>query len=474
LPASIAIYTTVALVAFEGLAVTAALPQVAADLGNVGLLPWVITAYMLTSGVATLVAGPLVDSLGARKVFRWSVTVFSLAGGLAALAPTMNLMIAARALQGIGGGLVVAIGLAAVKMIYPSHLIGRAYAANSTVWGVMGVAGPALAALLLTVADWRWIFGVNVPLGAVSLLAGWRVMPGPAPEAEVSKLDIRGTVLVTAFILSILIAVDRLGTISILWLVASIGMVYLYWFHARRVPGPVVKPEHLIRQPYSGLAAGMGLMLAGAIGINGYLPLYVQGGRGVAPALAAWSVIFLTVSWTTGSNISAMLTKRFAESQIVVSGFGLTVPGLTLIWISSAASWELAWIFSGFVLAGLGVGISTNAALTLLGDATPSAQIGRAMSGHHFARTQGFTLGVALAGAVILLVTGRALGDIETVRQLLAGELTGSQMEAASAIEAGFATAAATCAALAAIGVIPVIALRKHLKGARLARGRTR
>jgi MFS family permease len=172
LPASIAIYTTVALAAFEGLAVSAALPQVAADLGDVHLLPWVVTGYLLMSGVATVVAGPLVDSYGVRAVFRAAIVVFVTGAVLASFVPSMPLMVAARLIHGAGGGAIIAVGIAAVSLIYPGHLIGRAFAANATVWGVMGVAGPGIAAFMLTTLNWRWIFLVNIPLGL------WRWRPG--------------------------------------------------------------------------------------------------------------------------------------------------------------------------------------------------------------------------------------------------------------------------------------------------------
>ena len=80
--------------------------------------------------------------------------------------------------------MISAVVIAAVGLVYPHHLVGRAFAANATVWGVMGVAAPAIAALMLTVLDWRWIFLVNLPLGLAALIAGWRVLPGPAGRRD--------------------------------------------------------------------------------------------------------------------------------------------------------------------------------------------------------------------------------------------------------------------------------------------------
>ena len=465
LPLSAAIYTTVALVAFEGLAVVAALPDVAADLGQVRLLPWVITGFLVTSGVATVLSGPLVDSLGTTVMFRWSVAVFVAGSVLAAIAPSMEVMVAARIVQGAGGGLIIAVGLAAVALGYPDHLVARAYAANSTVWGVMGVAGPAFAAFLLTAFDWRWIFWVNVPLGALALASGWRAMPPRRPDAEPLRIDVVGTALVVAVTVTTLLAVSSVSAASLGWLAVSLLLAAAYAVHARRASQPVVRLEHVVRQPFAGLALGMGLLLAGALGAHSYLPLFLQGGRGTSTAVAAWSVLFITIGWTTGANVGSRLTERIAESTLAVSGFFVTVPALSAAWVFTEGS--IALQFTAWFVAGLGVGVSTNAALTLLRAVSDPAEIGRTSAAHQFLRNQGVAYGAALAGTVILFVVARRVGDVEQVRRLLAGETTGVPPGADEAIVEGFRAAVVTAVVLAAAGALPVWRLRRHLAEAR-------
>lgn len=462
LPASIAIFTTTALVAFEALAVTAAIPELAADLGGVALLPWVITGYILTSSVSTVIAGPMVDGIGARIVFRWAIVIFMAASVGAALVPTMPLMVAARVVQGAGAGLISAVGLAAVGLVYPARLISRAFAANATVWGAMGVAGPGIAALLLTALNWRWIFLVSVPLGLLALAAGWNVLPGPAGERQL-KVDWRGVLLLTVFSTAMVVGVDRLDIWSGVAVAVLVAVGFLYWRHARRSEAPVLRLEHLARQPYLGLALGIGLLLAGAIAAETYVPLYVRGARGAGPALTAWSVLFFTVGWTLGANVAGRLTDRIPETSLTLSGFFVTIPALVGLWAAASAQAPLWVVFTLLVAAGTGVGSATNAGLTLLRAATEDQNLGRATAAHQFARSQGFAIGPALGGALILLVVASRVGDVEQVQSLLSGATGAAAGLTSEAIGDGFAVAALVGAVLAALGIGPIIGLRKSL-----------
>lgn len=444
----------------------AALPEIAGDLGGVSLLPWVIAGYLFLSGVSTVVAGALVDSVGAHVMFRWAVVIFTAAGVAAAFAPSMEFMVAARLVQGAGAGLVFAVGLAAVGLIFPPHLVSRAYAANATVWGVMGVAGPAIAAFMLTVLSWRWIFLVNLPLGLLSLIAGWRAMPGPAAAGERRRVDVPGTLLVTVMTLSILMAVDSLDLSSAAWLAAGGVAAAAYLWHASRSERPVLKVKHLLQQPYSTLALGVGLLLCGVIAAHAYLPVYVQGGRGGSPALTAWSVLFLTLGWTLGANVSGRLLDRVSETRVIATGVGVAIPALYAVWAAAAFAAPVAVVFAAYLVAGLGVGSSTNATLTLLRAVTPDAELGRATSAHQFIRTQSFSLGSAAGGAVLLLVISQAIPDVDMVQQLLAGaDVTAAGV--AGALADGFATAALVGAMIATLAIVPVVALRRHFATAR-------
>lgn len=470
LPASIAVFSSAALASFQALGLAAALPEIAGDLGDVELLPWVITAFLLMSSLATVVAGPFIDSVGVSRMFRIAVIVFATSGFAAGFSTSMPMLIGLRALQGIGGGLVLSTVTAAVSLVYPSHLVSRAFAANATVWGVMGVAGPAIAAVMLTFLTWHWVLFINLPLGIIALVAGWRIFPGPYGEPS-GRFDFVGIALVAALTVSTLFAVDSLSVTSLYWLAAAVSAGALYVFHARRSPNPLVRLEHIVPQPYRGLALATSLMLMGTFAMSDYIPLFVRAGRGGSSALTAWSVLPLTVGWTTGATLSSRLGDRHSETWVMVMGFMINIPALALAWLVITLDAPLPLAFVVFFAAGVGVGMSTNAALTLMRAVTDSSKMGRVGAAHLFARNQGFTFGAAIGGAVLLLVATNQLGDLSLVRELLAGSTAAeSSAEAAAAVEDGYAMAIAVGLGLSMMGWYNATRLRRFLTDARMAK----
>jgi MFS family permease len=187
------------------------LPSIADDLGDVALLPWVITAFLATSAVAGVTGGPIIDAIGVRRTFRVTGVWFVVTSALAAAAPNMTVLVITRALQGIGGGLVISVVYAAVGLTYPARLRPRAFAATSMVWGTMGFGGPVITAGLLALADWRMIFVIQVPITALALAAGWSRLPTARSSQHRIVLDVRGIALVSVLVAAALVAVSQVG-----------------------------------------------------------------------------------------------------------------------------------------------------------------------------------------------------------------------------------------------------------------------
>jgi MFS family permease len=455
LPASIAIYTTIAIVAFEGLAVTAALPDLTAELGDVELLPWVITAFLLASGVATAIAGSFVDSMGVATVFRWATIGFAAASLAAAAATSMPLLVASRVLQGATGGALISVGVGAVALVYPSQLMGRAFAANSNVWGVMGFAGPALAAALLQVGSWRWIFLVMVPIAAAALLAGWRTLPGPIEPAAL-RIDWIEVALLVVAVGSLLATVSYLSVAALVPATVMVVSGTLLWRRMTRDGTSLLDRRFLGDYPYRQLASVTALTLVAILGLSTYLPVYVRGARGATVAAAAWSVLWLTLGWTVAANIAGRVTDRVAERSVMRAGVFVGIPAIAAAWAAVAFAAPLPVVYATYFAMGAAVGVVTNSALQMVRLAVPSNLAGRATSAHAFSRTVGMSVGAGLAGGVILATVARTVGDVSPVRDALAGDTSALAGAAVDALARGVSIAHAVSLGIMLVSLIPL------------------
>lgn len=457
--------TVMSIAAFDGLAITAALGAIAEDLGRVALLPWVITAYLAASAVAVIVAGPIIDAIGVRSTFRITGLWFLGWSAAAALAPSMPLLIVARAFQGVGGGLVMAVALASIGVTYPSDVRPRALAANSMVWGVMGFGGPAIAGALLAVGDWRSIFLVQLPITGLALAVGWNSLPGATPGAVRARFDRAGVALLTLVTLASLVAVSEFGD---RWDIVAVGMVIslvagaAYWVHAGRVPEPVLERRHIVGYPAWAVHAVVAITFTAGLALDNYLPIYVQVNRGYGESAAAFTLAFLAVGWTAGSVVYSRAFVRFRSAAVMLGGTLLLSVACVAAGVAIARDLPLPVVFTTYVGVGLGIGTVSTSALNWLQASSPPAEMGRVSSAHQFLRQLAITYGVAIGGAVLLLVVARRVDDVDVVRDALAGEDVELGAGAGAAIGAGLAAVAALSAAIAAVGaMVAALVLRR-------------
>ncbi|NND04185.1 MAG: MFS transporter [Acidimicrobiia bacterium] len=458
---SIAILLMVALSAFESLAAIAALPEIAADLGSVTLLPWIVTVYLVAATIASVAAGPFVDSLGVRSIFRIGVAVFGVATVLAAVAPSMEILVLTRAVHGAGGGLVFTSGLAAVPLVYRPGMVGPAYAAGATVWGVNAVAGPAIAAVVLTFAGWRWIFLVILPLVIVGAYLGLTTLPGPLDGAERHPFDWVGLAIVGSFFISFVLALDALDLRSIGFGAVAAGAAALYWRHAKRSQAPVVRVEHFLVNPYRSLWLSIAFLLTGGIGAYVFSPIYVRAARFGSQALTAWTVLFVTVGWTVGANVSGRLQERDAPEVLMMIGSAISAVAMLVTAGFVAAELPLWLIFVSLTFVGSGLGVSTNAALQVVRLTTENRVIGRVTAAHDFGRNIGFSGGTAIGGGILFAVMAGRIADIELVRDVLGGVDVAASDEVASAVAAGIQTMLIVGSVFATVGLVFAWSLRR-------------
>ncbi len=466
---TISALTLLALAAFDGMAVAAVLPRIGADLG-IDRLPWVLTSFALTSTLALLIAGPAIDALGVRSVFRITIAVFFVGSLLCAIAPSLEILIAARAVQGIGGGMVMAVTISNVGIAYPPELRSRAFAANSTVWGVMALAGPAAAAFMLNLVSWRGIFVISLPLVAVAAAIGWSRMGTDKHARHEMAIDRTGVVILALFVSVLLVGLSELTWWSALAVGIGAVLAAVYWFHSGRVASPVLARRHFASFPFGLLNLIPLAFFAGPVSIDSFIPVYVQGGLGKGTSVSAFAVAFLAIGWTTGSQIVSRALDRIQTTTVMVVGFALALPALGVA-MTFGTETPIGLIFMLSFVQGMGIGSITNATLSLLQRVASPDEMGRASAAHQFLRNFGATLGTACAGAIILFVVSRRIGSVEPVQRLLKGKDTTLSEPTREAIAAGF-RAAATLAFVVTCGGF-LVALRVRQRFASIEAHRT-
>jgi EmrB/QacA subfamily drug resistance transporter len=393
------------MVTLDNLVVTNALVSIREDLGaSLEQLEWTVNAYTLSFAVFLLTAAALGDRIGRRTVFAAGVAVFTLASAAAALAPSTEALIAARAVQGLGGAVITPLSLTLLSEAFPSERRGLALGVWSGVSGLGVALGPVVGGAVVDGFSWQWIFWLNVPIGivlvpvAVALLTQSR---GPN-----STLDIPGVGLASAGLLGVVFGIVRsqaLGWTSTTVLASlGAGLVLLAAFAAweLRAPAPML-PMRFFRD--RGFAATNGVSLAmyfGAFGSIFLLAQFFQVAQGYSPLEAG----IRTLPWTAMpifvAPIAGVLSDRIGSRPLMATGLGLQALGLGYLASVTAPDVAYTALVPGFVAAGTGMAlVFAPAANAILGAVRPS-EAGQASGANNTIREIGGVLGVAVLATV--------------------------------------------------------------------------
>jgi EmrB/QacA subfamily drug resistance transporter len=407
--------------------VNIAFPDIRADFPgtDLGQISWVLNGYTVVFAAFLALAGRLADRVGQRRVFLVGLAVFTAASVACALAPSVGLLVAARAVQALGAALVTPTSLSLLLAAYPAERRGHAVGAWASIGAVAAALGPPLGGLLVE-ASWHWVFLVNVPVGLVALVAGFRVLPDSAgDEAQRSSTmgtvegagrpDVLGAVGLVVGVGALAYALVRapdLGWASVPVVVglavAVLGLAGVV-VRSRTHPVPAIDLA-VVRTPVVGLAALT--MIAFTTGFAGMLVvnvLYLTGTWGwSAPAaglaLAAGPAVVVVVA-----RLSGRLTGRFGIGPVAAVGGLAFAAGPTwwLLWLGVEPNY-VTGMLPGQLLTGLGVGLMLPSLSSVVGSALPARRWGSGSSLINTARQVGAVLGVALLVSVIgTRTTGR-------------------------------------------------------------------
>lgn len=406
-PLTIGLVLTITLVAAEALAVTAAMPIVARDLGGLELYGLVFSAFLIGSLIGIVVSGSLIDRRGVVLPFVLGLSVFAIGLVLAGAATSMEMLIAARLIQGIGGGAIPTIAYVAIGRTLPEHLRPAMFATLSTAWVLPGLLGPGIAGIVAETFDWRWVFIGLLPLIAVSGAMSFRGLQGMADRAPVASTSttsaktstgsrIRDGLIVSAGVTLLTLGLASESAILTIGLGVAGFLVTLWAFLRLTPPGTLTAARG-----YPTAVLLRGLLTFAFFTVDAYVTLLLVEVRGWSAAGAGLALTAATVSWTAGSWTQARLSSRFPRERFVRVGFPVVaagIAGLGLILLPGVPAWLAVPIFA---FGGFGMGLTyAQFALIVLRD-VPRDSHGAVTSGLTLSDTLGTTLGLSVAAAFV-------------------------------------------------------------------------
>ncbi|WP_298136629.1 MDR family MFS transporter [Acidiferrobacter sp.] len=403
----LAVLSSIFLAAMDQTVVSTALPTIARDLHAVKELPWVVTAYLLTSTVCLPVYGKLGDLIGRKPLLQAAIVLFLAGSALAGLSQNMLELIVLRALQGIGGGGLLVTAVASISDFIPLTERGRYQGLVGGAFGLATLIGPFLGGFIVQHVSWRWIFYINIPIGVAAFIVVTAALPRRAREPH-PAVDIGGMILLTAGLGMLVLGASLSGSVlpwpsPFPWILlgAALTLLVAFVLVERRHPEPVL-PLAFFRFRTFAFSATTAFFVGGAmLGSISFLPLYLQAVRGLDPTRSGLELLFLLVGMLVMSIVSGRLISRRQRYR------AFPIAGAALI---TAALWRLSGLTATMplwhldiilVVLGIGLGMTTQVLVLSAQITVAHRHLGVATSTISLFRSMGGTLGVATFGGIL-------------------------------------------------------------------------
>jgi EmrB/QacA subfamily drug resistance transporter len=402
-----AIMLALFLFALDQTVVGTALPIITTKLHGQELYTWAFTIYLLTSTISGPIYGKLSDLYGRRPIFIWAVGLFLVSSVFAGLSQEMWQFILARGLQGLGGGAVFPIALAVIADLYPPEDRAKYGALFGAVFGLSSVLGPVIGGTITDNFGWPWIFFINLPLGLVSLVVCWRLLPPVKHPESGRNIDYVGAALFAAAIGPVLVGLSNKRTLDWTspWVAGLIvvGLVILavfVWWESRAAD-PIVRLELFRIRAVTISVLSMFLAAFGFFGAIVFLPQWFQIVRAMGATESGLNLLPLVLALIVGATVSGQVAARTGRYKVVILGSMLVLAGGLFLMTNLRADTELPVLWVWMVIAGLGVGPSFAVFIALVQNSVKPAMVGVATASLTFFQQIGGTIGLTIAGTIL-------------------------------------------------------------------------
>jgi EmrB/QacA subfamily drug resistance transporter len=393
------------MVVLDSLVVITALPQMQRDLhADLASLQWTVNSYGIAFAAGIITAAALGDRFGRRRVFSVGLALFTVSSAACALAPSIDELVIARTLQGLGAAVVLPLSLTILTTAFPAQRRGLIVGVYGGLAGLAVASGPLVGGVVAQRLDWHWIFWLNVPIGLAALALGARLLPEShgAPE----RLDLVGVGLISGGVVALVWALVQGGAAG--WsspqilAVLAVGSVLLLGFAGweRRAAAPLV-PLRLFRNPAFAIGNVTTFLMSGATIAAAYLVTQeFQFARGYSPIGAGIRLLPFFGTPMVVSPIAGALSDRIGRRPIMLTGLALQAVGYA--WVAAHSGLATGWpeIVAGLLVAGIGVSMALPTVPTAVLDSVAGPEMGKASGVNIMAQRFGAVFSVAISSAV--------------------------------------------------------------------------
>lgn len=394
------------LAALDQTVVGTAMPRIIADLGGFDRYTWVTTAYLVASTITVPIVGSLTDLYGRKAFYMAGLLIFMIGSLASGFADSMNMLIGFRALQGMGGGVLLSLAFVIVGDLFPPAERGKIQGVVAGVFGISSVVGPTLGGLITDSLSWNWIFFINLPIGVPLVLLMFRFFPSIAPQSNDRSVDVLGIVALVLTVVPLMLAMS-LGGVEYAWgspyivgmLVLAAVSCVAFVFAEIRSDNPIMS-LHIYRDRVVAVALGATFVTGfGMFAAIIFIPLFFQGVLGASATSSGSFLTPMMLGIVFGAAISGQIISRINGYRIPAS-FGVAVMTIGMFLMSGMSDSTEYWrAIVYIVVLGFGLGFTLPSYTIAVQNAVEHRFLGVATSTVQFYRTIGGALGLAVLGA---------------------------------------------------------------------------